>query len=76
MALSVEEQAMLTKFRAAWADLITGKQVAKVSSAGRNVEYTKADLPKLEQAIADLEAKSLLPAGQTVRRRGALRFSL
>lgn len=76
MALSVEEQQMLTKFRTAWAALISGDKVAKVTSSGRNVEYTKADLPKLEQAIADLEAKALLPAGQVLRRRGALRFSL
>ncbi|MCA0366798.1 MAG: gpW family protein [Proteobacteria bacterium] len=76
MALTADEAILLTKFRAAWAALISGEMVAKVSSAGRNVEYTKADIGKLEQAIADLETKSLLPAGVTTRRRGALSFSL
>lgn len=76
MALTADEQTQLTAYRAAYAKLITGGQVAEVTSNGRTVKYTKGDIGRLETTIANLEAKALLPGDQVVRRRGALSVRL
>lgn len=76
MALTAEETTQLAQFRAAYATLISGGQVAEITSNGRTVKYTKGDLGRLETAIANLETQALLPAGCTPRRRGTLSIRL
>lgn len=76
MALTIEEQTQLTQYRAAYAKLISGGQVAEITSNGRTVKYTKGDIGRLETAISNLEAKAALPAGVMPRRRGALSVRL
>lgn len=71
MALTPELQALLAKYRAAYAALIAGELVTEISTNGRSVKYGPADLPRLEREIARLEA---LDAGR--RPRGAIRFTL
>ncbi len=55
MALSPEQQNELIEMKAAYRRLISGQQVAKVSSGGRSVDYSAANIGKLEEAIAGLE---------------------
>ncbi|MFN7110314.1 MAG: gpW family head-tail joining protein [Brevundimonas sp.] len=76
MALTAAEQTQLDAYRAAYAKLISGGQVAEITSNGRTVKYTKGDIGRLEIAIANLEAKALLSAGCQPRRRGALSIRL
>lgn len=71
MPLSSADQVLLAKYRAAYAALISGEKVAEVTSSGRTVKYTAANLDRLEREIARLEA---LDAGG--RRRGAIGFTL
>lgn len=73
MALSDADQALLTQYRAAYADLISGKMVAEVTGNGRTVKYSQADKGRLESEIARLEAAAV--SARPVR-RGAVRFSL
>lgn len=74
MALSADDQVLLTQYRAAYAALISGTLVARVTAGGRTVEYSGADKGKLESEIARLEAAAT--SCGTPRRRGAVRFSL
>ncbi|ANC52435.1 hypothetical protein A4249_01300 [Brevundimonas sp. GW460-12-10-14-LB2] len=68
MALSIEEQAELGRLRTVRLRLISGENVAKITSNGRSVEYSQASLPKLEEIISGLERR----AGR--RRGGAIGF--
>lgn len=68
MALSIEEQAELVRLRTVRLRLISGENVAKITSNGRSVEYSQASLPKLEEIISGLERR----AGR--RRGGAIGF--
>ncbi|WP_426019012.1 gpW family head-tail joining protein [Brevundimonas sp. DWR2-3-1b1] len=70
MALSIEEQAELGRLRIVRMRLISGENVAKITSNGRSVEYSQASLPKLEEIISGLERR----AGR--RRGGAIGFRL
>ncbi|MEJ8403847.1 gpW family head-tail joining protein [Brevundimonas vesicularis] len=70
MALSIEEQAELGRLRTVRLRLISGENVAKITSNGRSVEYSQASLPKLEEIISCLERR----AGR--RRGGAIGFRL
>ena len=70
MALSIEEQAELGRLRTVRLRLISGENVAKITSNGRSVEYSQASLPKLEEIISGLERR----AGR--RRGGAIVFRL
>nr|WP_314123299.1 gpW family head-tail joining protein [uncultured Brevundimonas sp.] len=70
MALSIEEQAELGRLRTVRLRLISGENVAKITSNGRSVEYSQASLPKLEEIISGLERR----AGR--RRGGAIGFRL
>lgn len=70
MALSIEEQAELGRLRTVRLRLISGENVAKITSNGRSVEYSQASLPKLEETISGLERR----AGR--RRGGAIGFRL
>lgn len=70
MALSIEEQAELGRLRTIRLRLISGENVAKITSNGRSVEYSQASLPKLEEIISGLERR----AGR--RRGGAIGFRL
>ncbi len=70
MALSIEEQAELGRLRTVRLRLISGENVAKITSNGRSVEYSQASLPKLEEIISGLERR----AGR--RRGGAVGFRL
>lgn len=72
MALSTEQQARLDALRAAYDELIMGKRVAEVTSAGRTVKYSQADKASLLSTIEGLECLST-PGG---RRRGAIGFRL
>ncbi len=64
MALTTEQTAELSEMKSAYRRLISGQHVIKVSSGGRSVEYSQANLGRLEEAIAGLEL-----VGR--RRRGA-----
>lgn len=70
MSLTSDEQSELTELKMVRTRLISGAAVAKVSSHGRSVEYSQANLSKLEEVIAGLERR----AGR--RRRGAIGFRL
>lgn len=70
MALSIEEQTELGRLRTVRLRLISGENVAKITSNGRSVEYSQASLPKLEEIISGLERR----AGR--RRGGAIGFRL
>ncbi len=72
MALSTEDAARLVSLKTARDRLISGGQVAKVSSGGRTVEYGQADMSRLDGEIAGLEAAAI--TNGPVRRRGALTF--
>ncbi len=74
MTLSTDEAAMLAACRTAYAALITGRMVAKVTSGGRTMEYSQADKGALRSEIDRLEALAL--TGPCRPRRGAVRFSL
>lgn len=76
MALTADEQAQLAAYRAAYAKLIAGGQVAEITSNGRTVKFTRGDIGRLETAIANLEAKAEAPPGVRLRRRGALSIRL
>lgn len=70
MALSTEEEAELGRLRTVRLRLISGENVAKVTSNGRSVEYSQASLPKLEEIISGLERRARR------RRGGAIGFRL
>lgn len=74
MALTVQEQAQLAQYRAAYADLISGKQIAEVTTNGRSVKFSQANLGKLEAEISRLDAAAANCA--PIRRRGAVGFHL
>lgn len=76
MALTPTDQAQLASYREAYGKLISGGQVAEISSRGRTVKYTKGDIGRLETAIADLETRAAAPSGAPLRRRGALSIRL
>ncbi len=76
MALTPAETAQLAAFRAAYAKIIAGGQVAEINSNGRTVKYAKGDIGRLETEIANLEAKALRLDGAPLRRRGALSIRL
>lgn len=59
--------AVLALLRQAHFDLITGKHVAMVGYDGKQVSYTKAELPALEKAIAKYEAQCALISGKVKR---------
>ncbi len=73
MALSTADAARLAQLKTAYDQLITGKAVASVSSGGRTVTYTKADMEMLKSEIDRLEALAASPSG---RSRGAVRFRI
>lgn len=68
MALSIEEETELAALRVAYSQIISGKAVAKVTSNGRSVEYSQANLARLELRISGLEK------GKRRRRGGAVGF--
>lgn len=72
MALSTEDAARLASLKLARDRLISGGQVAKVTSGGRTVEYSQADMSRLDGEICALEASAATSG--PVRRRGALGF--
>lgn len=72
MALNPSDEALLAQYRTAYASLITGQMVAKVTSGGRTVEYSQADKGRLETEISRLQCA----ASGVGPRRGAVRFSL
>lgn len=74
MALSAEDAAWLAELKIARRKLILGDKRVKVSSGGRAVDYTPADLAKIEAEIAALEAADESCDGK-VRRRGSLTFA-
>lgn len=76
MALTPAETAQLAAFRAAYAKIIAGGQVAEITSNGRTVKYARGDIGRLESEIANLEAKALQLDGAPLRRRGALSIRL
>jgi len=71
MALTPAETAQLAAFRAAYAKIIAGGQVAEITSNGRTVKYAKGDIGRLETEIANLQLN-----GSPLRRRGALSIRL
>ena len=70
MALTTDEMAELASLKAAQTRLLSGGEIAKVSSGGRSIEYRASNLDKIEQLIGALERK-----GRT-RRAGAIGFRL
>lgn len=73
MALSAEDAAWLSELKAARRALLLGEKEVKVSSGGRAVDFTPADLGKIEAEIALLEAAA--SGDGTVRRRGSIGFT-
>lgn len=74
MALSIENQLLLTQLRRAYADLISGRLVSEITANGRTKKFQQADKAELRNEIARLEALADQPVGTP--RRGAIRFSL
>lgn len=72
MALTAEQSLQLSELRAARVKIGTGQGVAEVSSGGRTVKYSQANLGLLDRLIAELEQRDVAP----VRRRGAVGFRL
>jgi len=72
MALSSEDTVRLANLKAARDRLISGGQVAKVTSGGRTVEYGQADMARLDGEIDGLEASATTTAPR--RKRGAITF--
>lgn len=73
MALSADDAAWLAALKAARRKLILGDKRVKISSGGRAVDYTPADLATIENEIERLEAAA---AGDgTPRRRGRISFT-
>lgn len=72
MALTPEQSLQLAELRAARIKIGTGQGVAEVTSNGRSVKYSQANLGLLDRLIGDLERLE----GQPVRRRGAVGFRL
>lgn len=71
MALSTADALRLASLRLAYDQLIAGNKIAKVSSGDRSVDYSAADINRLEAEIRGLEAMN-----ETGRRRGAISFGL
>jgi len=65
MSLTSEQSAELAALRTARAALITGQRVAKVTKGDRTVEYSPADIDRIDARIAELES---LAAGAPRRR--------
>ncbi|HRE45618.1 MAG TPA: gpW family head-tail joining protein [Terricaulis sp.] len=73
MALSADDAAWLLELKAARRKLILGDKRVKISSGGRAVDYTPADLPTIENEIERLEAAA--EGDGTPRRRGRIGFA-
>ncbi len=77
MALTTDQASRLATLKAAYDSIIIGGNVVHVQSVGgRMVQYGPGNASLLKQEIDALEAIACLPSGASVRRRGALRFSV
>ncbi|MBX9707914.1 MAG: gpW family protein [Caulobacteraceae bacterium] len=72
MALTTEDTLRLANLKLARDRLISGGQVAKVTSGGRTVEYSQADMKRLDGEIDALEAAAIETGPR--RKRGAVTF--
>lgn len=66
MPLSEQEMADLEKLKAARLRLISGEGIAKVSTNGRSVEYSQANMSLLEREISALQGRCAPRRGRAI----------
>ena len=73
MALTTEDTLRLANLKLARDRLISGGQVQKVTSGGRTVEYSQADMTRLDGEIDALETAAVETRPR--RKRGSITFA-